>query len=186
MRRSSFTNFRHERKSDNFVQEFKLLLKRKDFKTDLDLIIDKWKNALPLKNSVPILLKKYNLSKNYEWAIMVYISSGKISKSDGPRYVEFNLMNNLEYAEIKVYPYTTLADVKKAYSLIIKKLKISNTKRNRRAEQFDRDMYIYELKEKGLSNKEILSAVIKQYPQKLDLGNITRSIGKIKNKLSKK
>lgn len=168
--------YRHERKLDNFVQEFSILLADKGFKKEIDLIRDKFYNQQALKNSVPKLITKYGLNEKYEWAIMMYVIHGKVKKSDSPRYIEYYFEEDNNSASIIVYPYTTLEDVRKAYSHIIKKLKPGKQKRSRKAEQFERDKFIYEQKAKGLSNKDLLTLATREFGQKnLDLGTIGRA-----------
>ncbi len=175
-----------ERNSDNFIQEFELLMANKIFAHDLSLIKTKWTNSLPIKNDVPKLIKKYKLSEKYEWPLMIYLTGRPLKKSDSPRGIDLIFEKDMKSASIKIYPYSTLEDVKKAYSYIIKQIKPSKVPRSRKADQQKRDLYIYEKRKSGLGVQEIVSLVNKELGQNLREENIREIIKKMEIRIKSK
>jgi hypothetical protein len=177
------------RDKQKFEQKFLLLLESNGFREDIKKIRELW--GVDIKNprlivseqkNIQSLLKKYHIGDDWEYLIRGYIVSNKIEDIDDPHGIEIEIPMNKEFATIKVYPETTLADIRGAYKHIIPLLKDGKTRKTILAKNFDIDTYIVNLKNKGLSHKEISQHVWSEYSQMLNEYDISRKLNRIKKR----
>lgn len=177
------------RPSQKFEAKFQLLKDSKEFKNDVKNIRDKW--GVDIKNphlvegnkeDILNLLKKHMLSKDWEYIISVYITSGEFEPMGDPNGIQLKVSQNKRYADIRIFPDTTLADLKQAYKTIIKELKDGKAIRTRGAKESDRDSFIYNLRNEGKTYQEIKRLVFENYGEHLDDGTLGRIIAKMKKR----
>lgn len=161
-------------------QKMELLISNPQFQNDVDRIRMKTQG----KDEVPALLKKYKLSREWGYLIDIYILTGKIEFRGDPLGVRITFNSNKPFADIRVYPQTTLKELKRAHAYILKELKAGKKTRNATAINFKRDLFIYNEHSKGKSYREIMTMVAKEYRGMdiPDLGNLKRIVSKMKQR----
>lgn len=179
------------RPSKKFKEKFELLICDPSFQKDIKLLRDKLginleQSRLIVKerDSFFPLLKKYNLSEDWEYIIGMYISSNEFEEMGDPHGLQIKVAKKKESATLKIYPETTLREIKSAYSTIIKVIKGGKIIRTRTAVKIDRDSYIYELYLKRKSYKEISVLVKENYSEQIDKFELSRIVAKMKKRRS--
>lgn len=177
------------RPSQKFEAKFQLLKDSKEFREDVQNIRDKWgvdiENQRLIqgnKDDILNLLKKHKLSKDWEYIISIYITSGEFEPMGDPNGIQLKVPQSKRFADVRIFPDTTLADLKQAYKVIVKELKDGRATRTRSAKELDRDSFIYNLRNEGKTYQEIERLVFENYSEHLDDGTLGRIIAKMKKR----
>ena len=179
---------------DKIIQEIKQLLANKEFIDDVETIqnkhgfpikpydmdnfddIDKMLAHAENKDffiAIDELVNKYKLPELADTYLIEYVRHNTFSKC--PEYFNLVYLNpdirhyskrdDKRFTSIDIYPNTTINDIKRAWPMIQKKLKIINPqKRVRLRKNIDRDIEIHELIKEGKRSKEICRIINERYP----------------------
>ncbi|MEK7538844.1 MAG: hypothetical protein AAB552_03300 [Patescibacteria group bacterium] len=177
------------RPSKKFKDKFDLLTNDPSFQKDIKLLRDKWGINLEQsrlivreRNSLVPLLKKYNLSEDWEYVIGMYIHSNEFEEMGDPHGLQIRLEGDKKSATLKIYPETTSREIRSAHSTIIKIIKRGKIIKTRPADKFERDSYIYELYLKGKLYKEISVLVTENYNEQIDKFELSKIVAKMKKR----
>ena len=148
-------------------------------------------------NDVKIIRTKYGLSPSFDQNIFYYIihfdplTRGRLDGEGTLYYAHEHWFpyrfptTGEEIMAIPVYPETSIEDIKKFWSLIIKARRKFYNHHNKRViprKNLERDIEIFKLKQKGLKSKDISVEIKKLYPgAKVYYHDISRIIKRLKN-----
>ncbi len=174
------------RDKSKFKQKFLLLLETKEFRKDIKKLRDKWQVDFKEPHltdgggeDIKELLKKYSISNNWSYLMHSYITTNRIDDIDDPYGIEIEIPMSKEFATIKIYPETSLTDLRNAYKHVLRNLKGGKAKRTVQAKNFDEDTFMVSLRNKKLSYKDIAERVNEEYGTKLNADDVSRRLNRI-------
>jgi len=181
------------RDKSKFQQKFELLKLWPDFENGITYFRKKWGVNLDNQKIIEIdtndqkefekFLKKHKLTNEWNYLISIYIQTGEFEKMGDPGGIQIQIDPKKRFANIKVYPETTLLDIKKAYKIVTRELKDGKIIKTTPAKNFERDNFIYELRtNKRKSYKEIRKLIGDNYNDFLDDNHLGRIIDKVKKR----
>jgi hypothetical protein len=177
------------RSKEKFEQKFRLIVQDPEFQRDVNLI--RKKQDIDLENrhlivsekgDIKPLLKKYKLSKEWRYILDIYILTGEFERMGDPHAIELAFNRQKKFAWMKIYPETTLREIKLAYKTIVKEFKGGKIIKTRKAQNSERDIFILEMRKKGKNYKEIILLVKENYNELIDSGHISRLLEKMKKR----
>ncbi len=180
------------RDKSKFKQKFLLLLETKDFRKDIKKLRDKWQVDFKEPHltdgggeDIKELLKKYSIGNNWSYLVHGYITTNRIDDIDDPYGIEIEIPMSKEFATIKIYPETTLSDLKEAYKHILGLLKGGKSKRTVTAKNIEVDSYILNLGNNDYPYRRIAQLVNEEYGTAFNADDISRRLERIRKRKAK-
>ncbi len=138
------------------------------------------------------VLRNFNLNDEWYPILLNYITKNSFASSSDPECIVFQtetmFFKPINFTKIdyylKVHPTTTKNDLLGAWSKVQKIIK--GNKKLKPIENFDRNMYIFDLKSQGKKSDEIRKIIGENYSEFIEDSEITNIYSKIKKKITKK
>lgn len=163
-----------DKKISRSKQQAEVLLSREDFQNDLIDLHGRLPMPLPdLDQGIYLLIKKYKLAPSWTLGLRSYAET-----LDPEKLFRFeplimatrrNRKTGIEELWIKIESDTTLNDIKKRWSFIMRRQKLLEYSGKRKFQPIDkaildRNKFVYDLKHNGKSLQEIADELNKKYP----------------------
>lgn len=169
--------------AEKLLQDINLLRINDDFLTDVEKLREKYKlpvpddekidmqppeifrNSLAFHEDIEELIIKHKLSVMHFPLLSIFVQEGHFN-FDVDEALRFTYLNPFikinddigGYVDLKIYPGTTLKDIRKNWWRIKNKLEVIKKKsveRESKSKNIERDLLIYELKKQGKTCTEI-------------------------------
>jgi hypothetical protein len=169
--------------AEKLLQDINLLRIDDDFLADVEKLRDKYKlpvpdeekidmqppeiylNSLVFHEDIEELIIKYKLSAMHFPLLSIFVQEGHFNfdLDEALHFIYLNPFIEIKdeiggYVDLKIYPGTTLKDIRKNWWRIRNKLEVIKKKsaeRNIKSKNIERDLHIYELKKQGKTCTEI-------------------------------
>ena len=163
-----------------------------------------YENSVPKKISeflhedIKELRKKYNLPESYHYPLCLFVVYNDTNQEEKNKFyysfpsLLFTTKNNIDdqIIGLRIYSETTISEIQDQWQKIKqerKKLLGYNPEKQTRRKNLKRDYRIYQLKKRGLKNKEIVKKINQRFPsQPISYQDISKIIKRLKLGASKK
>lgn len=184
------------RDKQKFVSRFQYLKENPSFQRDVEnfrtkLSIDLDKPKLVewtknINNKFNNFLKKHGLEKEWSYLVRCYIHDNSLEYHADPFGIEITIDKSQKFANLKIYQETNLKDLKDAYKIIMKEFKGGKIRKIIEPKNYEIDSYIWGLRKKGKTYKQIAEEVSSNFRCTYDDFDISRIINKVENRIKKR